>query len=246
MMRLPQGLTAGRLALALVFGAAVAAFFALDGPHYLSLEALREHRAALLAWHEAAPLRSAAIFVLCYAGAVALSLPGAIWLTIAGGFLFGPVAGVLCSVAGATSGAVLVFLAARYVFADLCRAKAGSAIARLEAGFRRNALSYLLFLRLMPVVPFWLINLVAAALDVRLATFFIATLFGIVPTTIVYVLIGNGLGTLLDQGGEPDLGILLKPEVLAPLAGLALLALLPVVYHGWRGRAAAARRRPHP
>lgn len=233
----PSGrLSAGRILIVAAFVGAGVAVFALGWDDYLSLSALREHRAALLAWHQQAPLLSSLAFVLAYAAVVALSLPGAVWLTIAGGFLFGTGAGMLFSVAGATTGAVLLFVAARHVFADAVRARVGPTLARMEAGFHRNALSYLLFLRLMPVFPFWLVNLVPALLGVSLGTFLVATVVGIIPGSLVYALIGNGLGAILDAGGEPDLAIIFAPEVLAPLVGLALLSLAPVVYKGWRNR----------
>jgi uncharacterized membrane protein YdjX (TVP38/TMEM64 family) len=235
----PQALT-GRLLLAAGFVAAGVVAFAVGWDDYLSLAALRQHRDTLIAWQAEAPLGAATTFVLVYAAVVALSLPGAVWMTIAGGFLFGTLAGMAYSVAGASVGAVVLFLAARYVFADLCRRHAGGAVARMEAGFRRDALSYLLFLRLIPVFPFWLVNLVPAVLGVPLATFAAATVIGIIPGSFVYALVGNGLGAVLDAGGEPDVAVLFAPEVLAPLVGLAALALAPVAYRAWRSRHPAA------
>ena len=106
----------------------------------------------------------------------------------------------------------------------------GTAARRMEAGFKANALSYLLFLRLVPVFPFWLVNLVPAFLGVPLRTYAIGTLIGIVPGSAVYCSVGNGLGAVFDAGGRPDLGIIFKPEILGPIIGLAVLSLVPIIY----------------
>lgn len=213
----------------------------LSGLHrYLSLSALAEHRQTLSALVAAHALTAAAGFIAVYALAVALSVPGAVFLTLAGGLLFGVVAGTAYVVVGATLGAVAVFLAARTALADLLRRRAGPWLARLEGGFRSNALSYLLFLRLVPLFPFWLVNLVPAFLGVTLSTYVTGTLLGILPGTLVYVSVGNGLGAVLDQGGTPDLGIIFQAEVLLPLLGLALLSLLPVALQRRRAARAAA------
>ncbi|MFO1127133.1 MAG: TVP38/TMEM64 family protein [Rhodospirillales bacterium] len=205
------------------------AVVAVGWGEYLSLAALKEHRAALTAWHEARPLASAAAFMVVYALAVMLSVPGSVWFTVIGGFLFGLVQGTLLTVIAATFGACAIFLAARYAFADYFRAKAGPTLARMERGFRENALSYLLFLRLIPIFPFWLVNLVPALLGVPLGTYFIGTLIGILPGSFLYTLVGYGIGAVIDAGDEPDLGILFQPAVLGSLIGLAVLSLIPVL-----------------
>jgi uncharacterized membrane protein YdjX (TVP38/TMEM64 family) len=110
------------------------------------------------------------------------------------------------------------------------RAKAGPAMRRMEDGFRENALSYLLVLRLVPLFPFWLVNLVPAFLGVPLRTFVIGTFVGIIPGSVVYCLVGSGLGSVFDAGETPDLGIIFEPEILAPIIGLAVLSVIPVVY----------------
>jgi uncharacterized membrane protein YdjX (TVP38/TMEM64 family) len=160
----------------------------------------------------------------------AFSVPGAVWMTISGGFLFGPVAGTAVSVVGATLGALALFLAARYALGDILRAKAGPALRKMEAGFNENALSYLFVLRLVPLFPFWLVNLVPALLMVKLGTFVFATFFGIIPGTLVFALVGSGLGSLLDAGMAPDLNVFFEPEILLPIAGLVILSLIPVIY----------------
>jgi uncharacterized membrane protein YdjX (TVP38/TMEM64 family) len=155
-------------------------------------------------------------------------------LTIAGGCLFGAWLATFYTVIGATAGATLVFLAVRAGFDGLAR-RAGPSAARLEAGFRRNAFNYLLVLRLVALFPFWLVNLVAALLGVRLRTYVLATLIGIIPGTFVYASFGSGLSAAIERPGRD---IMLRPAVLLPLLGLALLALLPVAYRRWRGGAA--------
>lgn len=228
-----------RLAPAALIVVGFVAFFAFDLDRFLSLEALKHNREALLAWRGDHQVLAALAFVAAYALIVALSLPGAIWMTIAGGFLFGVVGGTIYVVLAATVGATGIFLAARYALSDLLRAKAGPAVRKMEAGFAENAMSYLLVLRLVPIFPFWLVNLVPAFLGVPLRTFVIGTFFGIIPGSAVYTLVGNGLGTVLDAGGKPDLGLIFTPEILAPIIGLALLSLVPVVYKRLRRRTAA-------
>jgi uncharacterized membrane protein YdjX (TVP38/TMEM64 family) len=168
--------------------------------------------------------------MLIYAAAIALSIPGGAILTIAGGFLFGVVAATCYVVIAATFGATILFLIARTALGDTLRRKAGPAVRRMEVGFRENALNYLLFLRLIPVFPFWLVNLVPAFLGVPLTTYIVATLVGIIPGSLVYASVGNGLGAVFDAGGRPDLGIIFKPEIILPIVGLAVLAILPVAY----------------
>jgi uncharacterized membrane protein YdjX (TVP38/TMEM64 family) len=174
-----------------------------------------------------------------YAVVTAFSIPGGAVMTIAGGFLFGPWLGGTLTVFGATIGATAVFLAARYALADLLRDKAGNAIRKMEDGFKENALSYLLFLRLIPVFPFWLVNLVPAFLSVPVGVYIFGTAVGIIPGTFVYALVGDGVGALLEAGQDVNLGIIFEPKFLLPIVGLAALALLPVLYKKFKGRSAS-------
>jgi len=211
-------------------------FFALGLGEYLSFEMLSEHRDWLTAQVERYGLAANLAFVVIYAAATAFSLPFGWVLTVIGGFVFGTLVATLCVVIGATVGAVCLFLAARYAFYDALHAKAGPALLKMEEGFRENALSYLLVLRLVPLFPFWLVNLVPALLDVPLRIYVIATVIGIVPGTIVYASVGNGLGEILAAGGSPDAALIYDAEILLPLLGLSLLALLPVGYKAWKQR----------
>lgn len=216
----------------LVLGFAL--FFAFDLQRYATLDTLRDNRLALSQWVAAHYALAIVIFIVAYTLMAAFSLPGALAATLTGGFLFGTWVGGLATVVGATLGATILFIAARTAFADLLRGKAGSALARMEEGFRKNAFSYLLFLRLVPVFPFWLVNLAPAFLGVTLRTFVIATFFGIIPGTFVFASLGNGLGAIFDAGGTPDLSLLRKPEVIGPLLALAALSLVPVLYRRFR------------
>lgn len=214
----------------------VGALVVATGAHEaLGFENLRRHREALLALVAERPVASALLYVLLYAASVALSIPGAVVLTLAGGFLFGTALATILVVIGATAGAVLVFLIARSALGETLRAKAGPWLARMAEGFREDAFNYLLVLRLVPIFPFWLVNLVPAFLGVPLGTFALATALGIVPGSLVFASVGAGLGAVFDRGDEPDLGVILEPAVLLPLLGLAALALLPVVYRRLKG-----------
>jgi len=213
---------------------ALTVFFVGGFQDLLTFETLRANRADILAWTDANLVLAVAAYMAVYVAVVGLSLPGSTVLTLAGGFLFGGVTAGLYVVVAATAGAVVIFVAARYAFADLCHARAGTGLAKMEAGFRANAFSYLLFLRLVPVFPFWLVNLVPALLDVRLGTYALATFLGVIPGTFVYAHVGAGLGHVFESGGTPDLGIVFEPQILGPILGLAALALVPVAYRKFR------------
>ena len=219
-----------------VLAAGFAAFFALGLHRTLTLGELAARRAELGAFVAEQGALAALAYVGVYALVVAFSVPGGTVLTLAGGFLFGVVWGTVYAVIGATVGAVAVFLAARSALGGALRRKARPWIGRLEEGFREHAFSYMLFLRLVPLFPFWLVNLVPAFLGVPLGVYALATLIGIVPGGLVYASVGNGLGAVLDAGGTPDLGLIVSGPVLLPLLGLAALALLPVAVKAWRRR----------
>ncbi len=214
-------------------------FAVLGGYRYLTFAALADNREWLVGLVARAGAASALVFIFAYAGLVALSFPAAELLTIAGGFLFGRWLGTAYAVIGATSGATIMFFAARAGLAGLA-ARAGPRAQRFEAGFRDNALSYLLVLRLVPLFPFWLVNLVAGAVGLRLRVFLLGTFIGIIPGTFIYASLGTGLGTLVAAGGRPGLAILCRPAVLLPILGLAALSLLPILYKRWRARAGRA------
>lgn len=236
-----KGAGLGRYLPVLLILAGLIAFFAFDFQRYLTFDALQEHRDDLISWVAANRLLAFLSFLLVYALAVAVSIPGGSFLTLVAGFLFGTLMGTACVVIGATLGAVAIFLACRTAFASFFEARAGSALRRMEEGFREDAMSYMLFLRLVPIFPFWLVNIVPALLDVSLRSYTIATFLGIIPGTLIYASLGAGLGSLLDKGEEPNLSLLGDPAVVLPLIGLALISLLPALYQRYKRRKARAQ-----
>lgn len=243
----PRGPKSGpywrRFAPLLLLIAGLLAFLALGGHRYVAFETLERHREALLALVAEHAVLAPLTFVAAYAVMVAFSIPGALIMTVAGGFLFGTLVGAACSVVGATLGAAALFLAARTALGDLLRERAGAAVNRMRAGFHENALSYLLVLRLVPLFPFWLVNLVPALLGVSLRIFLLGTFFGIIPGSLVYASVGNGLGALFQAGGEADIdSVIYQPEVLLPIVALVVLSLLPVIYKKVRRRGDGGNR----
>ncbi len=236
-------LSVKRLIPAAILIAGLVAFFALGLDRYLSLDALKEHRVAIRSWVGENGFMAALVYMAIYATAVAFSVPGATVITVTGGFLYGPFLGTLYTVVGATTGSAAVFLAARYAFGDWLRTRAGPAIRRMEAEFRENGVSYMLVLRLVPLFPFFLVNLVPAFLGISFRLYLICTLVGIIPGTFVYALVGDGAGAILDQGGNLDLGIIFSPRVLAPIIGLSVLSCIPLLYKKIRDRKRAAASR---
>jgi len=225
-----------KIGLVLVLIAGLVAFFVFDLNTYVSIDSIRSNREALSEFVARNGFLAAFLFGAIYAVVVAFSLPGGAVMTITGGLLFGWLGGGLIVVVGATIGATALFLIARTAIGGFLEAKAGPFLQKMEAGFRENALSYLLVLRLIPLFPFWLVNLVPAFLGVSTTTYIAATFFGIIPGTFVYASVGNGLGALFDAGDDPDLGIIFEPQFLAPLIGLAVLAIIPVVYKKYQNR----------
>jgi uncharacterized membrane protein YdjX (TVP38/TMEM64 family) len=201
----------------------------------LSWNAFARHQAELVDLVAAHPVITAAGYVLFYAAVVALSVPEAAVVTVCGGLLFGTLAGGALAVVGATLGAVVLFLVARTALADLMARRARGFVERVRPRLQRDGFSYLLALRLVPAVPFWLVNIGAALCGMRLVPYTAATLLGIVPATFVFAWVGAGLGTVLAAGGKPDLALIFSPQILGPLLALALLALTPVILR-WRRR----------
>lgn len=223
----------------IILGAGIAAFFLLGGADYLSFETLRDNRQEILIWCRDNYVLAVIGFVVAYHVAVMFSLPGAIWLSLTGGFLFGTFQGGAYIVVGATLGAIGIFLLARYALYDFFHARVGKTLCRMEKGFQEDALSYMLVLRLVPLFPFWLVNLVPALLGVKLRTYTIGTFFGIIPGAFVYASVGSGLGAVFDEGKTPDLGIIFSPEIITPIIGLAALAMVPVLYKKFKNRGQA-------
>lgn len=228
--------SAVRLLPLLVLLVGLGLFFAFGLQDQLNCATLRDNRAWLGEWVAAHRPLAILGFMALYAAAVALSVPGGALLTIAAGFLFGIVAATAMVVVAATAGATVLFLAARTAFRDLLQPRVGPWLSRLQRGFAENELNYLLFLRLVPLFPFFVVNLVPAFLGVRPRSFVIATFIGIIPATFVFASVGAGLGSLFDAGRACSLDGVLTPQIILALTGLALLALLPVVYKRFAAR----------
>ncbi|HSR54653.1 MAG TPA: TVP38/TMEM64 family protein [Alphaproteobacteria bacterium] len=228
--------TLGRIVPLALLVVAFVAFFAFDLDDYVSFSTLQEHRQTLIDFVARYGVWAALLFIVIYAISTAVSLPGGTILTISGGFLFGSILGTVYVVIGATIGATALFLAARTALGEPLRARAGPALKKMEEGFRDNAISYLLVLRLVPIFPFFVVNLVPAFLGVSIKTYVICTFVGIIPGSFVYASVGNGLGALFDAGETPDLYIIFEPDILIPLIGLSVLALIPVIYKKIKGK----------
>lgn len=227
-----SGLNAGKIAVVLAIGVAVAAFFYFDLSRFLSLQSLKDNRDYLLSFTETHTALAAALFVLTYVAVTGLSLPGAVILTLAGGFLFGAVWGMLFVNLGATTGATLAFLASRYLLRDWVERKFGKWLGPVQQGFTSNAFSYLLTLRLIPLFPFFVVNLVSGLTRMNVGTYVLATALGIIPGSFVYAYAGRQLGTI------NSLKDIASPGVIGAFVLLGILALVPSLYKKWSGKPA--------
>lgn len=232
----PRTTTVKRLAALAGFAALIGLFFAFDLDALVSYQGLAENEAALKRAVADYPLLTAAAYMSLYVLAVTFSLPGALWLSLAGGLMFGTWVGGTLIVISATLGASGLFMVARYIAGDTLRAKAGPALAKFEASFNRDAASYMLVLRLLPIFPFFIVNLGAALVGVRFPVFVVTTFFGIMPGTFVFASIGNGISVLLQAGKQPDLSVMTQPEILGPLVALAVLSMAPAIWRRLSGK----------
>jgi uncharacterized membrane protein YdjX (TVP38/TMEM64 family) len=234
----------------LLLVAALVAVFALNGHGYIlaELEKLLARRDELKSYVAANEIKALALYMAIYVAVVALSVPGAVFLTLFSGFLFGWFIGGIATVVAATVGAVIVFLIATTSVGDVLVRRAGPRLRRLADGFREDAFIYLLFLRLVPAFPFWLVNLGPAVFGVSLHTFTLATAIGIIPGTFAFAFVGAGLDSAiaaqkvakqacLAAGGTDCylriLKALVTPKLLFGLAALGLVALIPIVTRRW-------------
>lgn len=229
---------------------AVAFAVAMGWHKQLSLEALVRHRATLAAMVADHELAALAGFIAFYAVAAGCSLPGVVFLTIGGGAVFGGLVGGFAAVAGATLGATAVFLIAKTALGSIAARWMGPLVTRLADGFREDAFHYLLFMRLVPVFPFWIVNLLPALCGVRLGTYVVATAIGIVPATLAFAFFGAGLDSVLaaqvthyraclsageaDCRLEFDVTMVLTPQLIAGLVALGIAALIPVAVKRFR------------
>lgn len=207
-------------------------FLYFDLGRFLSLESLKANRDHLLAFTEDNYTAAVGLFILLYIAVTGLSLPGATILTLAGGFVFGAVPATLYVNIGATTGATLAFLAARYVLRDWVEQKFGKWLEPLQQGFAKNAFSYLLTLRLIPLFPFFVVNLVSGLTRVSVGTYVAATALGIIPGSFVYAYAGRQLGTI------NSLKEIASPQVLGAFVLLGAFALAPILYKKLSARSA--------
>lgn len=232
---------------------AMAVAYSLGLHDYLSLKAVGQNYAELRSFIDSNFVGALMVFMAIYVVVVALSLPGALLMTLSGGLLFGPYVGIPAIVVAATTGATLIFLVAKTSLGEALAAKAGPSIEKLRGGFQENALSYMLFLRLVPAFPFFVVNLAPAFLGVPLRTYVLGTFFGIIPGTAAYSLVGASLGAPIEaenaryaacvaENGAAacsysiDVSQLVSRELI--LAGIALgvVALIPVAIKWFRKR----------
>ena len=202
----------------------------------LSIDSVKANRGELIAFVHAHPAESLLVYLAVYVASVSLSLPIALILTLTGGFLFGPWIGGVAASIGCTAGASIVFLVSRLAVGDSVEARSGPRVRALAEEIKKDAFFYLLTLRLIPVMPFWLTNVAAGLIAIRVSTFFTATLIGIWPVAVIYAGVGSGLGSLFDSGQPLSLHSLITPKVLLPLVGLAVLSVLPILYQRRRNR----------
>lgn len=206
---------------------------------YLSFDALRDNREALIGFRDDNFALTVFSFVVAYVAIVTFSLPGATIATLTGGFLFGTVAGAGLNVVSATTGATLIFLAARMGLGEKLKSRLDASagmVARIKKGLDENQWSMLFFIRLVPAVPFFVANLIPAFLNVPLRRFVISTFLGIIPGSFVYTSVGAGLGEVFARGDTPNLGIIFEPHILLPILGLCALSLLPVFLKAVTGK----------
>ncbi len=214
---------------------------------YFSLSNLIKHREAMVAFVSDNILLAALTYMAVYITVVAVSFPGASALTITSGLVFGGILGGMLTVVGATLGAMLIFLIARSSLGDVLEKKAGPFIQKMIAGFQKDQFQYLLTLRLTPIFPFWVVNIVPALLKMKLVPYAIATFLGIIPGTMAFAYIGAGLDSVIAAQEEAnpgcadagtcsiEIGALVTTDLLIALAGLAALSALPFIIKKIRG-----------
>ena len=214
--------------------AAIAVAWASGVSRLISWDTLARHQLELAVWVDTHPILAPSLYIVAYAVVVALSLPEAAVVSVAGGLLFGTLLGGTLAIVGSTIGAIVLFLAIRHHLAHAVAARGGRLIDRIRMALARDGFSYLLAIRLVPAFPFWLVNLAAGLSGMRLLPYVSATVLGVIPATFVYTSIGAGVGKVLAEGGAPDLGVIFSPGILVPLVGFAALSLLPVAWRRWK------------
>ena len=212
---------------------------AVPCPRHLSFDTLQTHREALLGFRDANFAGIVALFLGAYILIVAFSLPGAAVASVTGGFLFGLWLGTTLNVLAASIGAIAIFWAARLGLGRVLSARietSDGTLKNIKNGLHNNEISVLFLMRLVPVVPFFVANLLPALVGVRFVNFALTTVLGIIPGALVFTWIGVGIGEVFDRGERPDLSLLWEPQVIGPILGLCALAALPILIKAIRGR----------
>jgi pyruvate/2-oxoglutarate dehydrogenase complex dihydrolipoamide dehydrogenase (E3) component/uncharacterized membrane protein YdjX (TVP38/TMEM64 family) len=222
-----------KLALLAVIVAAIAAFFVFDLGQYLTLEFFQASRARIDAYYAAHPLQTVAAYFAVYVAVAALSLPGAALMTLAGGAIFGLLVGTIVVSFASSVGATLAFLAARFLLRDWVQRRFGARLKAVNEGVAREGAFYLFALRLVPLVPYWLVNLALALTPIPARTFYWVSQLGMLPGTVVYVYAGTQLGQFRISAGLIVAFVLLG---VFPLAARRALAALQArrVYARWK------------
>lgn len=204
--------------------------------HYFTFETLKERHIAIQDFVSRHAVLTPVLFILIYIISSALSLPIGIFLSLLGGYLFSQPWSTLCVVVGATIGATCIFLAAKTALGDFLRKKAGPFLKKMEKGFQKNATSYLLFLRLVPIFPFWLVNLAPAFFGIKLRTFIWTTFVGIIPGAFVFTQAGDAISAILNTQGEISIDAIFNIQVKIALIALGIFALIPILIKKIRER----------
>ena len=206
---------------------------------HLTFDALSQNRESLLAFRDNNYLLTVLLFLGAYVAIVAFSLPGATIASLTGGFLFGIFPGTLFNMIAATLGATGIFLAARWGFGESLGQRIDASqgvVKKIKAGINENEWSMLFLMRLLPIVPFFMANLIPSFLGVPLYRFVVSTFLGIIPGAFIYTSVGAGLGEVFASGKMPNLGIIFEPAILFPILGLAALAALPILINMLRSK----------
>ncbi|NGX63506.1 MAG: hypothetical protein KR126chlam6_00918 [Candidatus Anoxychlamydiales bacterium] len=201
----------------------------IGGIDFFSFDNLKKYNETLINYSDNNKILFPIIFILIYIASTALSIPGAVFLTILAGFLFGKYLATVYVAIGATIGATILFLAAKYAVKDFFLKKAGPLLKKMSQGFQKNARCYMLFLRLIPLFPFWLVNIVPAFFNVRFRTYLWTTFFGIMPGTFVFAQAGVGLKSIL-QLEEFKISSIFTFQINLTLILLAIFMLLPIIF----------------
>jgi uncharacterized membrane protein YdjX (TVP38/TMEM64 family) len=235
----------------LALGGALVAFYLAGLQRYLSFESFAAHELQIQDFVARHLILAVLIYMAVYVAVVALSLPGAAVMSITGGFLFGWMLSAPVTVVAATLGAVIVFAAVRTSFGAVLAERAGPTVQKLSRGFAEDAFNYLLFLRLVPAFPFFVVNAVAGLCNVRLGTFVTATVLGIIPGALAFAYLGTGLGSVLAAQRQAydtcvaargtancsmtfDSSALVTRELLLAFALMGVVALIPVLLRRFR------------